>query len=101
MLSVAASGCYSSSCTKLVSSDCNYISNGNEYMISTFLCLETEGDACTDDCGGVGDVLCDPGLTFSEPGTYTISIRPDLVVKLQVPSVVARATELCADLLTR
>jgi len=48
-LTLTPSGCYSSSCTKLVSSSCNYIGSEGEFFISSFICLSSEGDACTGD----------------------------------------------------
>jgi hypothetical protein len=93
-LELRPAGCYSSSCTQLVSSSCNYIGMNGEYTITPFVCLATEGDACTDDCGGGGTPLCYPNLVLQE-GTYAISLAgTSQWVKFQVPST--NPTDLCS-----
>ncbi|HWA72864.1 MAG TPA: hypothetical protein VG937_11035 [Polyangiaceae bacterium] len=97
-VSMRPAGCYSSSCTKLVSSDCNYIGSDGTYWVSGFVCLKTEGGACTDDCGGGGNPVCKPGVTLSE-GAYTIGIGgTTLAVKFIVPSHVPNG-QLCASMI--
>jgi hypothetical protein len=95
-VSMRPAGCYSSSCTKLVSSDCNYIGSDGMYWVSGFVCLKTEGGACTADCGGGGNPVCKPGVTLAA-GDYTVGIGgTSLAVKFTVPSHVAE-NELCAS----
>lgn len=86
VVSLQPAGCYSSSCTKLVSSSCNYLGSGGMYWISGFVCLKTEGDACTDDCGGARAVPCEPGVTL-EAGEYTVGLGgSSKSVSFKVPS---------------
>ena len=81
-------GCYSSSCTKLVSHSCNYLGSGGTYWISGFICLAREGEVCTDDCGGAQPVTCAPGLTL-EAGAYTVGLGgTSLSVSFTVPGPV-------------
>jgi hypothetical protein len=88
------SGCYSSSCTKLVSSSCNYIGSDRRYWVTGFVCLATEGDACTDDCSGAPPVSCEPGITLEE-GTYELGLSSSaLSIQFVVPSRVRQA-DLC------
>lgn len=95
-VSMRPAGCYSSSCTQLVSADCNYIGSNGIYWVSGFVCLATEGNACTDDCGGGGNPVCQPGVTLTA-GDYTVGIGgTSLTVKFSVPSHVA-ANALCAS----
>ena len=75
MLTQRVSGCYSSSCTKLVSSGCNAIGMDGKYAVSNFTCLASEGDVCTDDCGGAPTVPCDLGMTLKE-GDYVLTMAP-------------------------
>jgi hypothetical protein len=86
-LTMRAEGCYSSSCTRLISADCNAIGSGGKFYISGFMCLGTDGDACTDDCGGAPIVPCDLGMTL-EAGEYSLSIAPNIEPQLRfhVPS---------------
>jgi len=94
-VSLQPAGCYSSSCTKLVSSDCNTIGSEFFYQVSGFICLATEGEVCTDDCGGAPAVSCEAGVTLEE-GVYTVGVGgTSLSVTFTVPSVVD-AAELCA-----
>jgi hypothetical protein len=93
-LRLEPSGCNSSSCTKVGSSWCSYLRDGNDYWVSAGLCLRQEGDFCTDDCGG-GTAQCDTGVTLSA-GVHTVSIPgTTLMVSFTVPSV-AMGDELCA-----
>jgi hypothetical protein len=95
-LELRPAGCYSSSCTELVSSSCNYIGMNGEYSITPFVCLATEGDACTDDCGGGGTPLCYPNLVLQD-GTYAINLSgTSLWVKFQVPSAIVNEADLCS-----
>ncbi|HKO53954.1 MAG TPA: hypothetical protein VJV79_39875 [Polyangiaceae bacterium] len=85
-VSLQPAGCYSSSCTRLVSSSCNYLGGSGKYWISGFICLGSEGDACTDDCGGAPTVSCAPGVTL-EAGEYTIGLGGSSEsVSFKVPS---------------
>jgi hypothetical protein len=96
-VSMRPAGCYWSSCTELVSSDCNYIGSDGVYGVSGFVCLARVGDICTDDCGGGGNPICEPGITLSA-GDYTVGIGgTSLAVKFQVPSHVSGGA-LCASL---
>jgi len=77
MLTQRVSGCYSSSCTKLVSSGCSAIGMDGKYAVSNLTCLSTEDDGggCTADCGGAPTVPCDLGMTLTE-GDYALSMAP-------------------------
>jgi hypothetical protein len=93
------SGCFSSSCTRLVSSSCNYIGSDRRYWVTGFVCLATEGDACTDDCGGAPPVSCEPGITLEE-GTYELGLSGSAVsIQFTVPSRVRQA-DLCVPATT-
>jgi hypothetical protein len=93
-LRLEPSGCHSSSCTKVGSSWCSYLADGNDYWVSAGLCLRQEGDVCTEDCAG-GTAQCDTGVTLSA-GVNTVSIPgTTLMVSFMVPSV-AMGDELCA-----
>ena len=72
-VSLQPAGCYSSSCTQLVSSSCNYLGSDGTFWISGFICLAREGDICTDDCGGAHAVSCAPGVTL-EARQYTVGL---------------------------
>lgn len=92
-ISLQPSGCHSSSCTRVVSSVCSYLASEGDIMVSPFLCLREEGDACTDDCGG-GSAECDVGLMLGA-GTNRVSIAgTPLQVTFTVPSV-AKPGALC------
>jgi hypothetical protein len=92
-------GCHSSSCTKVDSSWCSYLADGNDYWVSAGLCLRQEGDVCTEDCGG-GSAQCETGTTLSA-GVNTVSIPgTELTVTFTVPSV-AMGDELCAGAVER
>jgi len=85
-------GCFSSSCTKLASFDCNYIGSEYDFSVTGFFCLTSEGDACTDDCGGAPEAICDLGKTLTA-GEYTIDLSGRAGVALSplrftVPGVV-------------
>lgn len=96
VVSLQPAGCYSSSCTQLVSSSCNYLGTGGSYWISGFVCLGSEGDACTDDCAGAHAVSCTPGVTL-EAGEYTIGLGgTSKSVSFKVPSHVAEGA-LCVS----
>ena len=88
-VTMRAEGCYSSSCTRLVSADCTATSgNGSTYFFVGSTCLATVGDACTDDCGGAPVVSCDVGVTLQE-GEFSLvighfAIQPPL--RFKVPS---------------
>jgi len=73
VFSMKPEGCFSSSCTVLVSSSCSYLSSSSEIYVSGFFCVGSEGDACTDDCGGAPEAMCD-AQTKLTAGEYTISI---------------------------
>jgi len=95
VLSMRPAGCFSSSCTKLVESSCNYLSGGSEIFISGFFCVTSEGDACTGDCGGAPEATCEPGLTLTA-GEYTVSVSGAAgatlsKLKFTVPGVVAES----------
>jgi hypothetical protein len=98
-ISLQPSGCHSSSCTTVVSSVCSYLASGGDIMVSPFLCLREEGDACTDDCGG-GRSACNVGLALTA-GTNRVSIAgTTLEVTFDVPSV-AEPGALCSDPMNR
>jgi hypothetical protein len=65
-------GCFSSSCTQLVESSCSYIGSTYDFYVSGFFCVTTEGDACTDDCGGAPEATCD-AETMLTAGSYTVA----------------------------
>src|SRR6185295_6066593 len=93
VLSMRPAGCFSSSCTKLVESSCNYLGSDGEFYITGFFCVTSEGDACTDDCAGAPESTCEPGLTLTA-GDYTLSPSGSAgamlsKVKFTVPGVVA------------
>jgi hypothetical protein len=97
MVSLQPAGCYSSSCTQLVSSSCNYLGSDGKYWISGFICLATSGGACTDDCGGAHAVSCEPGVTL-EAGEYTVGLGgSSKSVSFKVPSHVPEGA-LCVSL---
>jgi hypothetical protein len=86
-LSMRASGCHSSSCTELEETYCNYLTDQSTIFLSGYLCLASTGDgACTDDCGGVGSVECEPGLELEE-GDFSLSFG-SATIRFSVPSVV-------------
>jgi len=86
VVSLRPAGCYSSSCTRLVSSSCNYLGSDYKYWISGFICLAREGEICTDDCGGAQPVKCTPGVTL-QAGEYTVGLGGSaLSVSFKVPS---------------
>lgn len=66
-------GCFSSSCTQLASFDCNIIGSERAYYVSGFFCVTSEGDACTDDCGGAPEGTCEVGEPLVA-GEYTIGL---------------------------
>jgi hypothetical protein len=73
VLTLRPEGCFSSSCTQLVSFDCNTIGSEHDFYVTGFFCVTSEGDACTDDCGGAPEATCDLGTTLTE-GEYTIGL---------------------------
>jgi hypothetical protein len=86
VISLQPAGCYSSSCTKLVSSSCSYLGSGLSFWISGFVCLGKEGEACTSDCNGARAVSCTPGVTL-EAGEYTVGLGgTSESVSFKVPS---------------
>ena len=58
MLELRPFGCFSSSCTKTISSACSIEQTGSAYYASAAICLDTTVDpntGCTADCGRGGD----------------------------------------------
>lgn len=99
VIETRAEGCFSSSCTELVDSSCNYIGMEGVYAIGTFMCLDVggDGDLCTADCGGAPTVECEPGLTLEER-EYTLTLSgTSFQLKFEVPSHVPN-DRLCAEI---
>lgn len=96
------SGCYSSSCTKVISSSCDVKPDGDDFYVAADLCLaQASGPdvACTDDCGGGGLLTCNSGYVLTE-GTHTVHYAGGAVpleLTFTVPSIVLGDTQ-CATL---
>jgi hypothetical protein len=85
-------GCFSSSCTKVVSAACDVKRDGNDFYASADMCLTQVSDptvGCTDDCGGGGQLTCESEYLLTE-GTHTVRYAGGTgqAVKFTVPSVV-------------
>jgi hypothetical protein len=93
------SGCFSSSCTKVVSTSCAVKPDGNDFYAVADMCLTQSSDptvGCTDDCGGGGQLRCPTQYSLTE-GTHTVHFGGSvpLDVTFTVPSVVNDGS-LCA-----
>jgi hypothetical protein len=87
---VGANGCYSSSCTETVMSECSATAVGNDYVASAQICLRVDSSGpCTDDCGGAESPTCESetGLTA---GTHRVSLG-SFSVTFEVPSALSGA----------
>ena len=97
-LSFQPSGCYSSSCTKVLTSSCDVKPDLNDFYVSASMCLTEVSDpnaACTDDCAGGGSLAC-PTMQLLTEGTHTVHFVGDssLDLTFKVPSLV-NAEDLC------
>lgn len=92
------SGCYSSSCTKVLTSSCDVKPDGNDFYVAADLCLAQVSDpnvGCTDDCGGGGLLTCNSGYLLTE-GTHTVHYAGGdvpLDLTFTVPSIVIGDTQ--------
>jgi len=85
-VTVQPKGCWSSSCTKAVSSWCSIKASPGDLSVAADFCLAdtSNGGACTADCGGGGFASC--GLGPWTAGTAVVHLGA-LKVTVQVPSV--------------
>lgn len=94
LFTIQAAGCYSSSCTELVSADCNSIGSSHDFYVGAFFCVNvTEGGSCTGDCGGTPVATCDLGTPLTA-GEYTVQVSGSAgsglsTLRFTVPGVVA------------
>lgn len=94
LFTIRAAGCLSSSCTELVSADCNYLGSDHEYYLGAFFCVNvTEGGACTADCGGTPQATCDLDIPLTA-GEYTVHVSGNAgsglsTLRFTVPGVIA------------
>jgi hypothetical protein len=103
-LAFQPAGCFSSSCTKVVSASCDMKRDGNDFNATADMCLTQASDpnvGCTDDCGGGGQLTCESEYLLTE-GTHTVRYAggSNLSVTFTVPSVVNDGS-LCAVTLAR
>lgn len=91
-IDVMPAGCYSSSCTEVVTETCSIAGVGPDFVATAQLCLASNTDprvGCTDDCGGASDALAkcesEEGL---EAGDYTVALG-DLSVSFTVPGTMS------------
>jgi hypothetical protein len=102
VLALRPEGCFSSSCTKVVTSSCDVKPDGNDFYVGANLCLAQVSDptvGCTDDCGGGGQLLCNSAYVLTE-GTHTVhyvSGEVPLDLTFTVPSIVIGDTQ-CASI---
>ncbi|HWP07493.1 MAG TPA: hypothetical protein VNN72_17195 [Polyangiaceae bacterium] len=96
------SGCYSSSCTKVLTSSCDVKPDGNDFYVAADMCLAQISDpnvGCTDDCGGGGQLTCNSEYVLTE-GTHTVHYAGGelpLDLTFTVPSIVIGDTQ-CATI---
>ena len=98
VLTLRPDGCFSSSCTKVITSSCNVKPDGNDFYVAADLCLAQNTDpnvGCTDDCGGGGQLMCKSDYVLTE-GTHTVhyvggNVALDLT--FAVPSIVIGDTQ--------
>jgi hypothetical protein len=93
MLELRPFGCFSSSCTKTLSSSCSIELTGSAYSVSATICLDTTEDpntGCTADCGGGDTAYCESSARL-EAGRHTVTYPDgefDLSVAFVVPSLI-------------
>lgn len=81
-MTVTFNTCLSSSCDTLTDKNCSVSLDGDEVVVESSATIESEGGACTDDCGRA-TVTCDsPDL---ETGEYTL-IHGDASRSFHLPS---------------
>jgi hypothetical protein len=89
-LQATPSGCFSSSCTEAVAAVCHVAADGSDFAASAEFCLRntaTQGQGCTDDCGGGGFADCESETELTE-GKHTLKFG-DKTLEFEVPGVIA------------
>jgi hypothetical protein len=79
-------GCFSSSCTDAVVTECNVTGSGPNLTVTGEFCLASTADpmvGCTADCGGGGFADCQADEPL-QAGDYTVTLG-DLSVSFTVP----------------
>jgi hypothetical protein len=94
LFTMQAAGCYSSSCTELVSADCNFIGSEHDFYVGAFFCVNSaDSAACTRDCAGTPRTTCDLGSPLTA-GEYTVHVSGSAggglsTLRFTVPGVIA------------
>jgi len=92
---VSPGGCHSSSCTVTEVASCSISGSGPAFRATSEFCLRSEGDVCTDDCGGGDSAECEGPMLAAGPQTVELG---SLRVSFTVPGLLDPDTSCAYDL---